>query len=147
MNDMSFLSVRVPEEVRNRLKAVAAARGEKLQDLIGGLIARFLEEAERKPPELADVLRRLRALEPSLRSRGVSSLWVFGSVARGNARPDSDVDLTLEFAADANPSLFEIGHIKEEVEAAIGRPVDIGERSAMTPRVAASAGHDLVQVF
>jgi predicted nucleotidyltransferase len=144
---MAFLSVRVPEEVRNRMKAVAAARGEKLQDLVGGLIERFLEDAERKPPALADVLRCLRSLAPSLWSRGVTSLWVFGSVARGEARPDSDVDLTFEFAPDANPSLFEIGRIKQEVETALGRSVDIGERSAMTPRVAASAAHDLVQVF
>jgi predicted nucleotidyltransferase len=144
---MAFLSVRVPEGVRNRIKAVAAERGEKLQDLVGGLIERFLEEAERKPPELADVLRRLRSLEPSLRLRGVASLWVFGSVARGEARPDSDVDLALEFAPDANPSLFEIGRIKEAAETALGRSVDIGERSAMTPRVAASVAHDLVQVF
>ena len=76
---------------------------------------------------------------------------MFGSVARGNARPDSDVDLTLEFAQDANPSLFEIGRIKEAAEAAeaaeadLGRPVDIGERSAMTPRVASSAGHGPAQ--
>src|SRR5260370_42582604 len=44
---MAYLSVRVPEEVRNRVKAIAAERGEKLQDLVGGLIERFLEEAER----------------------------------------------------------------------------------------------------
>jgi len=144
---MAFLSVRVPEEVRNRVKAVAAARGEKLQDLVAGLIERFLVEAERKPPELADVLRRLRSLETSLRSQGVASLWVFGSVARGDARPDSDVDLALQFAPDATPSLFDIGRIKDEVETVLGRPVDIGERSAMTPRVAASAERDLVQVF
>jgi predicted nucleotidyltransferase len=147
MDRMAFLSVRVPEEVRNRVKAVAAARGEKLQDLVAGLIERFLVEAERKPPELADVLRRLRSLETSLRSQGVASLWVFGSVARGDARPDSDVDLALQFAPDATPSLFDIGRIKDEVETVLGRPVDIGERSAMTPRVAASAERDLVQVF
>jgi predicted nucleotidyltransferase len=147
MDGMAFLSVRVPEGVRNRVKAVAAERGEKLQDLVGSIIERFLEEAERRPPDLADVLRRLRSIEPSLRSRGVASLWVFGSVARGEARPDSDVDLTLEFAPDANPSLFEIGRIKEEAETVLGRPVDIGERSAMTRRVAAAAERDLVQVF
>jgi hypothetical protein len=31
---MAFLSIRVPEEIRNRVKAIAAARGEKLQDLL-----------------------------------------------------------------------------------------------------------------
>jgi predicted nucleotidyltransferase len=146
-DNMAFLSVRVPEAVRNRMKAIAADRGENLQDLVGGLIERFLEEAERKPPELADVLRRLRSIEASLRAQGVTSLWVFGSVARGEARPDSDVDLALEFAPDANPSLFDIGRIKQEAESVLGRTVDVGERSTMTPRAAASSERDLVQVF
>jgi hypothetical protein len=66
---MAFLSIRVPEDVRNRVKAIAAARGEKLQDLVGGLIERFLEAADRHPPRLADVLRRLREREPDLRAR------------------------------------------------------------------------------
>lgn len=147
MEAMAYLSVRVPEGVRNRLKAAAAQRGERLQDLVGGLVEQFLTEIERKPPDLADVLQRLRSIQGSLQSRGVASLWVFGSVARGDARPDSDVDVTIEFAHEATPSLFEIGHIKEEVEAALGRPVDLGERSTMTPKVAASAERDMVQAF
>ena len=147
MDGVAFLSIRVPEDVRNRIKAVAAGRGEKLQDLVGGLLGRFLEEAERRPPELADVLHRLRGLEGHLRSRGVSGLLVFGSVARGNARPDSDVDLTLEFDPAAQPSLFEVARLKETFEDALGRSVDLGERSAMRPAVAASAEPDLVRVF
>lgn len=82
---MAFLSVRVSEDVRNRVKTIAAERGAKLQDLVGSLIERFLAEAERRPPELGDVLRRLREHETRLRSRGISALWVFGSVARGEA--------------------------------------------------------------
>jgi predicted nucleotidyltransferase len=147
MDGMAFLSVRVPESVRNRVKAVAAQRGERLQDLVGGLIERFLEEAERRPPELGDVLRRLRAVETSLRGRGIVALWVFGSVARGDAHPGSDVDLAIDFMPDAKPSLFEIVRIKEDVETALGCSVDIGERSALTERVAADAERDLVRVF
>jgi predicted nucleotidyltransferase len=133
--------------VRNRLKAAAAQRGERLQDLVAGLVEQFLTEIERKPPELADVLQRLRSIQGPLQSHGVASLWVFGSVARGDARPDSDVDITIEFASDATPSLFEIGHIKDEVKAALDRPVDVGERSTMTPNMAASAKRDMVQAF
>ncbi len=147
MNDTAFLFVRVPDSVRNRLKAVAAEQGVKLQDLVGGLIQRFLEDAERQPPELADVVGRLRGFEATLRARGAAALRVFGSVARGDARPDSDVDLTLDFAPGTEPSLLEIAHLKEEIEEALGRPVDLGERSAMSPRVAASAERDLIRVF
>ena len=147
MDDAAYLSVRVPRDVRNRIKAVAAARGEKLQDLMGGLIERFLTEAERQPPDLSDVLRRLRLLEERLRSQGVVAAWVFGSVARGDARPDSDVDVALDFVPDAAPSLFGLSRLKGEIEEALGRPVDLGERSAMRPRVAEAAERDLVRAF
>jgi predicted nucleotidyltransferase len=147
MGEKAFLSIRVPESVRNHVKAVAAERGERLQDLVGGLIERFLEETERRPPELADVLRRLRAVETLLRGRGVAALWVFGSVARGDARPDSDVDLAIDFAPEAQPSLFDIVRIKEDLEKILEHSVDVGERSSMTKRVAATAGPDLVRVF
>ena len=127
---MAFLSIRVPDEVRNRVKAVAAARGENLQDLIGTLLERFLEEAERKPPELADVLRRLRTIEASLRSRGVASLWVFGSVARGEARPDSDVDVLVEFEAGKTPGMA-FFLLPQELEPIFGRSVDLTTRAAV----------------
>jgi predicted nucleotidyltransferase len=147
MADTAFLSVRVPESVRNRVKAVAAQRGERVQDLVGNLIERFLEEAERQPPQLADVLGRLRVLEPTLRERGIGSVWVFGSVARGDARPDSDVDVAIDLTPNSKTSLFDIIRLKEELEAALGRPVDIGERSSITRRAAAAAKRDLIRVF
>jgi len=147
MNDMAFLSVRVPGTVRNRMKTIAAERGEKLQDLIGGLIENFLKEAERRPPMLADVVHCLRQREEPLRAKGVDALWVFGSVARGDAKPDSDVDLAIEFAPGTQVSLLDIAHLKVDLEEALHRPVDLGERSAMRPRVAAAAEHELVRVF
>lgn len=142
MRGTAVLAVRVSEDVRNGIKAIASRRGEELQDLVGGLIERFLEEVERKPPELADVLRQLRALEGPLRAKGVEWLSVFGSVGRGDARPDSDVDLAVAFRADAEPSLFTISQIKQEREEALGRRVDLGERSAIKPNVADAVERD-----
>jgi predicted nucleotidyltransferase len=144
---MAFLSIRVPDDVRNRVKAVAAARGENLQDLIGTLLERFLEEADRKPPQLAEVLRGLRDLEPRLRERGVAALWVFGSVARGEAGPESDVDLLFEFTPGGEHSLFDIQRIKEEIQAALGHTIDLGERSTLTTKAAETAARDMVRVF
>jgi predicted nucleotidyltransferase len=144
---MAFLSVRVTDDVRNRVKAIAAERGTKLQDLVGGLVARFLEEAERRPPELGDVLRRLRACEADLRAKGVSALFVFGSVARGEARPDSDVDLAVDFAPGRQASLLTLAALKDDIAASLGRPVDLGERGAMKPRVATTAAREMVRVF
>jgi len=147
MDHPTFLSVRVPRDIHARMKVAAAERGEKLQDLIGGLIARFLTEAERSPPELGDTLRRLRALEPGLRARGVAALHVFGSVARGEATSDSDVDLAVEFRPEAEPSLLDLAHLTTALEDALGRKVDLGERATLSPRIAAAAAGEFVRVF
>lgn len=50
------------------------------------------------PLTFADVESRLRCVEPRIRELGVRRLALFGSVLRGEARPDSDVDLLVEFA-------------------------------------------------
>jgi len=147
MNGIAFLSVRVPEEVRNRVKAIAAERGEKLQDLVGGLIERFLEEADRRPPQLTEVLHHLREREPQLREKGIEALWVFGSVARGDARPDSDIDLAVDLTPGAEPSLLSLAALKDAIAEALGRPVDLGARAAMKPRVAEAAAREMVRAF
>jgi uncharacterized protein len=51
-----------------------------------------------EPLTMADVESRLRAVEPRIRELGVRRLALFGSTVRGEARPDSDVDLLVEFA-------------------------------------------------
>jgi len=72
------------------------------------------------------VLRILREHEAEIRARGVTRLRMFGSMARGEAAPESDVDLMVEFLPDSRASLFDIATLKEELSAALGgRRVDI----------------------
>jgi uncharacterized protein len=59
----------------------------------------------------------------------VDSLAVFGSVARDEAGPDSDIDLLVEFARPVG--LFRILAVKEYLEALLGRPVDLAARDAL----------------
>jgi len=143
----AFLSVRVPHSTRSRIKAVAAARGEKLQDLVGRLIDDYLRDAERRPPDLGTVMRVLRAQEADLRRDGVAALYVFGSVARGQARADSDVDLAMEFAPDAAASLLDIARLQDKLADGVGYRVDLGELSALQPEIARAAAADMVRVF
>lgn len=56
------------------------------------------------------------------RHRG-RSVSVFGSVARGDEKPTSDIDFLVEF--EAGSSLFDLLHITEELEALLGVPVDV----------------------
>ena len=59
---------------------------------------------------------------------------MFGSQARGDACPDSDVDLLVEYVPDAEWSLFDIARLRDELVDLFGRPVDlIGEASVTNP--------------
>lgn len=51
------------------------------------------------------------------------SVAIFGSVARGEEREGSDIDLLVEFEPDS--SLFDLLHISEELETLLGVPVDV----------------------
>jgi predicted nucleotidyltransferase len=66
------------------------------------------------------------ALASLCRRRNVRRLSLFGSVLKGNTRPDSDVDLLVEFSAEAKPSLFDLVDIEQELSALLaGRRVDL----------------------
>lgn len=69
------------------------------------------------------ILAALAQCKPSLQEKyRVTRLGVFGSVARGEAKEGSDVDLVMEME---RPNLFVAANIKEELEAILQCPVDL----------------------
>lgn len=87
--------------------------------------------AEMHPAVLLDaaapVLKLLAA------ERGYGRLAVFGSVARGHARPDSDIDLLVD--APAGTGGFDFMRFKALVERVLDRPVDLVSRGGLKPRI------------
>lgn len=66
------------------------------------------------------------ALAEVCRKHGIRRLALFGSTLAGSARPDSDVDLLVEFDAGRRPSYFDMGTIEAELSALLGgRRVDL----------------------
>jgi predicted nucleotidyltransferase len=74
-------------------------------------------------------LRRNSAQKDSLLALGVAALYLFGSVARDEARDDSDVDLLVEFTGP--PSFDRFMDLKFFLEDALGVPVDLVTRRAL----------------
>ncbi len=142
-----FLSVRVPADLRGRLRTVAARRGVSLQQLMGAAIEELLTREEAEPPKLAEIMTELRAHTPELRRRGVDHLYVFGSVARGDARVDSDIDLAIDVAPNSRFSLVTQASIAHDIEQWLGRGVDLGERRALRPSLRDDFERDAVRVF
>jgi hypothetical protein len=86
--------------------------------------------------------RRRRDVIAAAAARGVTGLRVFGSVARGEDRPGSDVDLL----ADLPPgmSLFGLARLQAELEAILGTRVDLVPAGDLKPGVRLRAGRDQV---
>ena len=87
-------------------------------------------------------IARLKAHEAELKQLGVQHLWLFGSTARGEARPDSDVDLFFEYER-GEFDLFDLMDVKERTSTILGCKADIMTRDsihrALRRRIEASA--------
>ena len=88
------------------------------------------------------VRRRRHDLVAAAAAYGVSGLHVFGSVARGQDRPDSDVDLLAELPPGM--SLFGLARLQADLEAILGSQVDLVPAADLKPDVRARVGRDLV---
>jgi predicted nucleotidyltransferase len=65
----------------------------------------------------------------------VRELSVFGSAARGEHRPDSDIDFLVDFDPTARISLIELSAFSREFSQLVGRPVDVAIKPALKPRI------------
>jgi predicted nucleotidyltransferase len=66
---------------------------------------------------------------------GVRELAVFGSAAPGGLRPESDVDILVDFEPDARIGLVKFASLSEELECLVGRKVDLVTKTGLKPRV------------
>ncbi len=67
------------------------------------------------------------------RRHGIRTLSLFGSVLKGTARPDSDIDLLVEFESGRTPGLLGISQIEIELGKALGRRVDLRTPEDLSP--------------
>ena len=97
---------------------------------------------------LDDVLRILRSREAELRARGIERLSVFGSLARDEAGPESDVDLAAQVAPEAHWSFFDRCDAADTLAELLGRQVDlVKEPVRRKPRLQAEIDRDRVVAF
>lgn len=90
------------------------------------------------------VLDLLREHVMQFQGIGVRSLAVFGSVARGDARPDSDLDVVVDFAGP--PTFDQYMELKILLEDLAGRRVDLVTRKALRPEIRSAIEAEEVRV-
>jgi uncharacterized protein len=99
------------------------------------------------PVALNDVLQTLRTHESELRLLGVSHAAVFGSVARGEASADSDIDVLVELAEDRAMGIFEYARLKLYINNLLNGAGDVVNRRTLKPLLRDNILHDAIHVF
>ena len=66
-----------------------------------------------------------------LKEHYIKSLYLFGSVVRGEDKPGSDVDILVEFQPDARVGLFGLSRLQRRLSEILGRPVDLTTPDAL----------------
>lgn len=94
-----------------------------------------------------DAIKVLRRHEADLRARGIVHAALFGSVARDEAGPDSDIDIMIEFAPDASLDIFAYVELKGFIESLFPGPVDVVNKAALKPHVRPPAAADSIYAF
>jgi predicted nucleotidyltransferase len=96
---------------------------------------------------LDDVLDKLRTHESELRRLGVSHASVFGSVARGEANVDSDIDVLVELDRDRPLGIFQYARLKLYINEILNGAGDVVNRGTLKPLLRDSILRDAVHAF
>jgi uncharacterized protein len=98
------------------------------------------------PTIAAGIIDILRAHVAAL-AAGIRALSLFGSVARAEARPNSDIDLAAEFDPAAKMDLIRLVGLERELGDLLGRGVQILPEPIRKPRLRAEVERDRVRAF
>lgn len=96
-------------------------------------------------PMRDQVLSTLIQHKPKLEQLGVRSLELFGSVARNEATPESDVDVLVEFSTEVG--LFELFRVRHYLEEILNCPVDLGMKESLREHLREAVLEDAVRAF
>ena len=99
------------------------------------------------PVSLSHVLSTLHKHEADLRQYGVCHAAVFGSVARGEARADSDIDVLVDIDPECQMGLFEYARLKLYIAELLGGSADVVNRKTLKPLLRNAILRDAVNAF
>jgi predicted nucleotidyltransferase len=94
-----------------------------------------------------EAIARLKAIEPALRSFGVAGLYLFGSHARDEARPESDVDVFVDPVSERQFGFLPFMDAYETLQKAVGEKVDYGTRNGLHPLLREEIEQHALKIF
>jgi uncharacterized protein len=94
-----------------------------------------------------DIVARLKENEAALRARGVAHAALFGSRARGDNRPGSDIDIMIEIDPEAHIGVFDYAGLKDYIAEFFDAPVDVVSREGLKSYIRPAATADAIYAF
>ena len=94
-----------------------------------------------------EAIETLRRAERALRERGVRHAALFGSVARGSNKINSDIDIMIEIDPDVRMTVFDYVDLKDYIGALFNEPVDVVNREGLKAHVRPAATADAIYAF
>jgi|SRR5882724_7654154 predicted nucleotidyltransferase len=94
-----------------------------------------------------EIIEKLKEREADLRAQGVAHAALFGSIARGDDRPDSDIDILVDLDPAIVVTVFDYAGVKEFIADIFDRPVDVIDRDALKPHLRTPAARDALYAF
>lgn len=77
----------------------------------------------------------------------VEKAWLFGSYARGEETPESDIDIMVKYTRGTRLGLFGISELIDNLENLLGKRVDLVEQDTLYPRVARSIDSEKIPIY
>ena len=94
-----------------------------------------------------DAITTLQKHSEDLRARGVRHAALFGSVVRGEAGPDSDIDIMIELDPELRLTVYDYVGLKEYISGLFDGRVDVVNRAGLKPHVRGPATAEAVYAF
>ncbi len=112
-----------------------------------GIIAKTQALCHINHMERDRILGILRAHAPELQAAGLLHLRLFGSVARGDNTPESDVDLLVDYDETNKLNLFDVVALQDRLTDLVGAPVHLSSAHLMRPRIHTRVTLEAVRAF
>lgn len=89
----------------------------------------------------------IKSIEPAIRSLGAVALYIFGSTARDEAKPTSDIDIFVDRDPSKHVGLIELTNLEFLLEETLGTDVDLCTRTALHPALRETIEKTAIRVF
>jgi predicted nucleotidyltransferase len=94
-----------------------------------------------------ELIEKLLELKPEFEREGILHIGLFGSRARGDNRPDSDIDLLVEVDEGRKVSLLNFAGVYGVIEDRLGLESSLVDRRGLDPKFLKRASRELIPVF